>query len=73
MSITLLASMTLFFLYKFTPAKSWLYSRLQKRKIIEPNEISEETPGFLQNTYEKVNRTYEGSFNNLTNHPQRYS
>ncbi|KAI4834038.1 uncharacterized protein MKS88_000184 [Plasmodium brasilianum] len=58
---------------KFTPAKSWLYSRLQKRKIIERNEVSEETTGFLQNTYEKVNRTYEGSFNNLTYHPQGYS
>ncbi|SBS98306.1 PIR Superfamily Protein, partial [Plasmodium malariae] len=66
----LLASFTLFFLYKFTPIKSWLHYHLQKKKVIEYNDVEKETKGFLQNTHKEINISYEGSSHNIRYQPQ---
>ncbi|SBS99878.1 PIR Superfamily Protein [Plasmodium malariae] len=69
-SIVLLISFTIFFLYKFTPLKSWIYNRLLKKKIIELNKFQEESSESLQNLNEEVNRSYEKSYHNITYQPQ---
>ncbi|KAI4834119.1 PIR protein [Plasmodium brasilianum] len=69
-SIVLLMSFTIFFLYKFTPLKSWIYNRLRKKKIIELNKFQEESRDSLQNLHEEVNRNYEGSSHNISYQPQ---
>ncbi|SBS99371.1 PIR Superfamily Protein [Plasmodium malariae] len=69
-SIVLLISFTIFFLYKFTPLKSWIYNRLRKKKIIELNKFQEESRDSLQNLHEEVNRNYEGSSHNISYQPQ---
>ncbi|SBT86383.1 PIR protein [Plasmodium malariae] len=71
-AITLLGTMTLFLLYKFTPLKSWLHSLSQRKKMIEVNEDQEETRGSLYNVHEDINRNYEGSFHNIGYHSQGY-
>ncbi|SBS92849.1 PIR Superfamily Protein, partial [Plasmodium malariae] len=65
-SIALLTLFTLFFLYKFTPLKSWLHSRLKRKTIIE---LEEETTNFLQNIQE-VNRIHGESFHNISYQPK---
>ncbi|SBT85653.1 PIR protein [Plasmodium malariae] len=69
-AIVLLMSFTIFFLYKFTPLKSWTYNRLRKKKIIELNKFQEESRESLQNLHEEVNRNYEGSSHNISYQPQ---
>ncbi|SBT85434.1 PIR protein [Plasmodium malariae] len=69
-SIVLLMSFTIFFLYKFTPLKSWIYNRLRKKKIIELNKFREESRESLQNLHEEVNINYEGSSHNISYQPQ---
>ncbi|KAI4840531.1 hypothetical protein MKS88_001260 [Plasmodium brasilianum] len=71
-AITLLGTMTLFLLYKFTPVKSWLHSLSQRKKMIEVNEVQEETRESLHNMHECINRNYEGSFHNIGYHSQGY-
>ncbi|KAI4833798.1 PIR protein [Plasmodium brasilianum] len=68
-SIVLLMSFTIFFLYKFTPLKSWIYYRLRKKKIIELNKFQESSES-LQNLHEVVNRNYERSSHNISYQPQ---
>ncbi|SBT85609.1 PIR protein [Plasmodium malariae] len=72
-AIVLLMSFTIFFLYKFTPLKSWIYKRLLKKKIIELNKFQEESRESLQNLHEVVNRNYEGSFHNISYQPQGHT
>ncbi|SBS99581.1 PIR Superfamily Protein, partial [Plasmodium malariae] len=72
-SIVLLMSFTIFFLYKFTPLKSWIYNRLRKKKIIELNKFQGESRESLQNIHEEVNRNYEGSSHNISYQPQGYT
>ncbi|SBS94556.1 PIR Superfamily Protein [Plasmodium malariae] len=69
-AIVLLMSFTIFFLYKFTPLKSWIYSRLQRKIFIELNKFQEESNESLQNLNEEVNRSYEKSYHNITYQPQ---
>ncbi|SCP03075.1 PIR protein [Plasmodium malariae] len=69
-SIVLLMSFTIFFLYKFSPLKSWIYTRLQRKKFIELNKFQEESSESLQNLNEEVNRSYEKSYHNITYQPQ---
>ncbi|SBS96094.1 PIR Superfamily Protein [Plasmodium malariae] len=66
-SIALLTLFTLFFLYKFTPLKSWLHSRLKRKTIFE---LEEETTNFLQNIQEEVNRIHGESFHNINYQPK---
>ncbi|SCP03059.1 PIR protein [Plasmodium malariae] len=66
-SVALLTLFTLFFLYKFTPLKSWLHSRLKRKTIIE---LEEETTNFLQNIQEEVNRIHGESFHNISYQPK---
>ncbi|SBT85603.1 PIR protein [Plasmodium malariae] len=66
----LIATFTLFLLYKFTPIKSWLYSRLQRKKIIQLIEVEEKKRESLVNTCEEVSRNYEESFHNVCYQPQ---
>ncbi|KAI4836234.1 hypothetical protein MKS88_004022 [Plasmodium brasilianum] len=72
-AIVLLMSFTIFFLYKFTPLKTWTYNRLRKKKIIELNKFQEESRESLQNLHEEVNRNYEGSSHNISYQPQGYT
>ncbi|SBT85899.1 PIR protein [Plasmodium malariae] len=72
-AIVLLMSFTIFFLYKFTPLKSWIYNRLLKKKIIDLNKFQEESRESLQNLHEEVNKNYEGSFHNISYQPQGYT
>ncbi|SBS94763.1 PIR Superfamily Protein [Plasmodium malariae] len=72
-SIVLIMSFTIFFLYKFTPLKSWIYSRLQRKKIIKHNKFQEEFSESLQNLHEEVNRNYEGSSHNISYQPQGHT
>ncbi|SCN12008.1 PIR protein [Plasmodium malariae] len=67
-SIALLTLFTLFFLYKFTPLKSWLHSRLKRKTIIE---LEEETTNFLQNIQEEVDRIHGKSFHNISYQPRK--
>ncbi|SBS96289.1 PIR Superfamily Protein, partial [Plasmodium malariae] len=66
-SVALLTLFTLFFLYKFTPLKSWLHSRLKRKTIIE---LEEETTKFIQNIQEEVNRIHGESFHNISYQPK---
>ncbi|SBS95161.1 PIR Superfamily Protein [Plasmodium malariae] len=70
-ALILLISCTLFFLYKFTPLKSWLHTHLRRKKIIEFNDITKETRESLQNTQEDININYEENLHNISYHPQR--
>ncbi|SCP02966.1 PIR protein [Plasmodium malariae] len=72
-SIVLLMSFTIFFLYKFTPLKSWIYNRLRKKTIIELNKFQEESRDSLQNLHEEVNRNYKGSSHNISYQPQGHT
>ncbi|KAI4839613.1 hypothetical protein MKS88_002170 [Plasmodium brasilianum] len=72
-AIVLLMSFTIFFLYKFTPLKSWTYNRLRKKKIIELNKFQEESRESLQNLHEEVKRNYEGSSHNISYQPQGHT
>ncbi|SBS92047.1 PIR Superfamily Protein [Plasmodium malariae] len=65
-SVALLTLFTLFFLYKFTPVKSWLHCHLKRKTIIE---LEEETTKFIQNRQEEVNRIHEESFHNISYQP----
>ncbi|SBT85584.1 PIR protein [Plasmodium malariae] len=69
-AVVLLASFTLFFLYKFTPIKSFLRNRLQKKKISELREVEEKTIESIKNTYNEANINYEGSYHNIAYQPQ---
>ncbi|SBT85632.1 PIR protein [Plasmodium malariae] len=66
-SVALLTLFTLFFLYKFTPLKSWLHSGLKRKTIIE---LEEETTNFLQNIQEEVSRIHGESFHNISYQPK---
>ncbi|SBS99971.1 PIR Superfamily Protein [Plasmodium malariae] len=68
-AIVSLMSFTIFFLYKFTSLKSWIYNRLRKKKIIEL-KFQEESRESLQNLHEEVNINYEGSSHNISYQPQ---
>ncbi|SCN12445.1 PIR protein [Plasmodium malariae] len=70
-ALILLISFTLFFLYKFTPLKSWLHTHLRKKKIIEFNNITKEKRESLQNTQEYINISYDENLHNIGYHPQR--
>ncbi|SBT85892.1 PIR protein [Plasmodium malariae] len=70
-ALILLISFTLFFLYKFTPLKSWLHNHLRRKKIIEFNNIAKETRESLQSTQEVINISYDENLHNIGYHPQR--
>ncbi|KAI4841149.1 hypothetical protein MKS88_000384 [Plasmodium brasilianum] len=69
-AIVLLMSFTIFFLYKFSPLKSWIYNRLQRKKFIELNKFQEKSSESLENLNKEVNRSYEKSYHNITYQPQ---
>ncbi|SBS96858.1 PIR Superfamily Protein, partial [Plasmodium malariae] len=64
-AVVFLASFTLFFLYKFTPIKSFLRNHLQKKKISELREVEEKTIESIKNTYNEAHINYEGSYHNI--------
>ncbi|KAI4839071.1 PIR protein [Plasmodium brasilianum] len=70
-ALILLISFTLFFLYKFTPLKSWLHTHLRRKKIIEFNNITKEKRESLQNTQDDINISYDENLHNIGYHPQR--
>ncbi|SBS96051.1 PIR Superfamily Protein, partial [Plasmodium malariae] len=67
----LLTSLNLFILYRFTPVKTLLHSRLQRKKINEINKIEKEKTECLENILEEVNENCEGSFHNIGYPSQR--
>ncbi|SBT74148.1 PIR protein [Plasmodium ovale] len=58
-----------FVLYKFTPVRSWLYSRLLKRKAIDLNIKEEENNELLENTFYPINENTNSNLHHLGYNP----
>ncbi|SBS99702.1 PIR Superfamily Protein [Plasmodium ovale curtisi] len=57
----LISTVFIFFsLYKFTPAGSWLHSRLLRNKIVKHNASEEESNEILEDTLNSVNNNITG-------------
>ncbi|SBT83603.1 PIR protein [Plasmodium ovale] len=57
----LISTVFIFFsLYKFTPAGSWLHSRLLRKKIVPHNASEEESNEILEDTLNSVNNNITG-------------
>ncbi|SBT52291.1 PIR Superfamily Protein [Plasmodium ovale wallikeri] len=66
----LISTVFIFFsLYKFTPAGSWLHSRLLRNKIVPLNESAGETNEILEDTFDSVNKNITEYNHHVGYHP----